>query len=86
MATIKKLLAAVGLLMGLGVQPLFACAACYGQSDSALAKGMNMAIFFLLAVIVGVLSGVVVFFVHVGRKSSSLDDSGKPEEHSETEK
>ena len=82
----KKLLAIIGLLMAPGVQSLFACAACYGQSDSPLAKGMNWAIFFLLAVIAGVLSGVVVFFVHVGRKSADLDRNGTPEKISETEK
>ena len=27
---------------------VLACAACYGQSDSALAEGMNMGVLFLL--------------------------------------
>lgn len=53
---------------------IFACAACYGQSDSPLAQGMNWGIMTLLGVIVSVLGGIVVFFVHVGRKSASLQN------------
>jgi len=82
----KKLLVAMCILMGAGVQSLLACAACYGASDSPLAKGMNWAIFFLLGVIASVLSGVVVFFVHVGKKSASLENSAGPEKPLETEK
>jgi hypothetical protein len=52
----------------------FACAACYGQSDSPLAQGMNWGIMTLLGVIFSVMSGIVVFFVHVGRKSGSLQN------------
>lgn len=52
---------------------VFACAACYGQSDSPLAQGMNWGIMALLGVIMSVLSGVVVFFVHVGRRSAAQD-------------
>ena len=49
---------------------LFACAACYGASDSPMAKGMNWGIFALLAVIVSVLALISVFFVHLGRTSA----------------
>ena len=52
---------------------LLACAVCYGQSDSPMAHGMNWGIFALLVVIASVLSGIVVFFVHVGRRSAALD-------------
>ena len=51
---------------------LLACAACYGKSDSAMAKGMNAGIFSLLGVIVCVLSAVALFFVHVVRRESQL--------------
>ncbi len=54
-------------------QAVLACATCYGASDSPLAQGMNWGILTLLAVIGSVLTGVVCFFVHVGRKSSALD-------------
>ena len=50
----------------------FACAVCYGASDSAMAQGMNWGIATLLGVIGSVLFGVVAFFVHVGRKSARL--------------
>ncbi len=54
------------------VQPhlLFACAACYGQSDSAMAKGMNFGILTLLSIIVTVLGGVAAFFVFLARRSA----------------
>ena len=47
---------------------LLACAACYGKSDSALAKGMNWGIFTLMGVILTVLTCILVFFVHIVRK------------------
>jgi hypothetical protein len=48
-----------------------ACAACYGQSDSPMAQGMNWGIFSLLGVVVLVLGGVASFFVYLARKSST---------------
>jgi hypothetical protein len=61
------------LLLGAAVSPnpLWACAACYGQSDSPLAQGMNWGIFSLLAVIVCVLSCIATFFVFLAKKSAS---------------
>jgi hypothetical protein len=50
----------------------FACAACYGQSDSAMAAGMNWGIFSLLIIIVLVLGGVAAFFVFLARRASSV--------------
>ena len=44
-------------LLELSSAPAFACAACFGQSDSSLAQGMNMGILALLM--------VPVFFVTV---------------------
>ena len=51
----------------LAPSPLFACAACYGKSDSPLASGMNWGIFTLMGVILTVLTCVALFFVHVAR-------------------
>lgn len=67
-----KLLPA-GLAVGMALQPaaLLACAACYGQSDSPLAKGMNWGIFSLLGVVVCVLCGIASFFVYLGRRSAA---------------
>jgi len=47
-----------------------ACAACYGQSDSAMAAGMNWGIFSLLGMIVMVLGGVGGFFVYLAKRSA----------------
>jgi hypothetical protein len=52
--------------------PLFACAACYGASDSPMAQGMNWGILTLLGVILSVLTMVAAFFVHIGRSSAKL--------------
>ena len=51
----------------LAPSPLFACAACYGKSDSPLAHGMNWCIFTLMGVILTVLTCITLFFVHVIR-------------------
>jgi hypothetical protein len=53
-------------------RPLWACAACYGQSDSSMAAGMNWGIMCLLGVIVFVLGGVAGFFVFLARRSVKL--------------
>lgn len=52
--------------------PLMACATCFGNSDSDLARGMNWGILSLLVVIVGVLSAFATFFVYIARRSSAL--------------
>jgi hypothetical protein len=49
-----------------------ACAACYGQSDSPLAKGMSWGILSLLVVVVGVLGSIAAFFVYLARRSAAL--------------
>jgi hypothetical protein len=50
---------------------LFACATCFGQSDAPLAKGMNMGILSLLAVVVVMWAGLIAFFVHLARRSGA---------------
>jgi uncharacterized membrane protein len=64
------LIAAIALV-GFAPSPLFACAACYGKSDSALATGMNWGIFTLLGVVLTVLTCIALFFVHVVRKEEA---------------
>jgi hypothetical protein len=54
-----------------------ACSACFGQSDSAMAKGMNAGIFALLAIIGGVLAGAASFFVFLARRSSAMEKEQK---------
>lgn len=52
-----------------------ACTACFGQSDSRMAQGMNMGIFVLLAVIISVLGGVACFFVYLARRGAQAGTS-----------
>ena len=53
----------------------WACAACFGKSDSKLAEGMNWGIASLLFVVVGVLGGVASFFIFLAKKSASLTEA-----------
>jgi heme/copper-type cytochrome/quinol oxidase subunit 2 len=75
---IKRFLA--GLLLGLAFCPtsLWACAACTGRTDSPLAVAMNWGILTLLGVVLTVLSGVLVFFVHVIRKEETAANDATP--------
>ena len=71
MKLIRALIAV--FLFGLLAFPhaVLACSACFGASDSDLAKGMNMGIFALLAVIVVVLGGIASFFIYLARRASA---------------
>ena len=60
------------LLAAVNPARVLACAVCYGESDAPMARGVTYGILALAGVIAGVLSGVVVFFVHMNRKSSAL--------------
>lgn len=55
---------------------VLACTACFGKSDSNMAKGMNMGIFVLLLVIISVLCGVASFFVFLAKRSHQLEETG----------
>lgn len=62
---------------------IFACAACYGGPvDSPLTEGMNWGIFSLLGVVITVLATILVFFIHIIRKSEALaakmEEASKP--------
>ena len=49
-----------------------ACAACFGQSDAPMAKGMNAGIFTLLVVVGSVLAGIAIFFAFILRRAARL--------------
>lgn len=49
-----------------------ACPVCFGQSDSLMAQGVNMGIYFLLAVVVGVLAAFASFFVYLARRAKAF--------------
>jgi hypothetical protein len=70
-ATVRLLTSAATIAFSVQPGSLLACAACYGQSDSPMAQGMNWGIFSLLAVIVSVLGGITGFFIFLARKSAS---------------
>ena len=55
-----------------------ACAACYGQSDAPMAKGMNWGIVSLLGM-VGVVLGILsAFFVFLAKKAATTPVTGSP--------
>jgi hypothetical protein len=68
--TRKIILAAA--LMAATPSPLFACAACYGKTDSPLASAMNWGILTLLGVVLSVLTVFLVGFVHIVRKGEAM--------------
>lgn len=78
MRFIKLLSAFVVFLCVAGAVPAWACAACYGQSDSPMAEGMNWGIFSLLGTIVLVLGGVGAFFVFLARKAAAVGTGAAP--------
>ena len=63
------------LLLSLTGSSALACTACFGQSDSSMARGMNMGIFVLLLIITSVLCAIAGFFVFVARRSAALEDA-----------
>ena len=67
----SKLMVAAAGLAAFAPSPLFACAACYGRSDSPLASGMNWGIFTLMGVVVTVLVTVASFFVYLILKDTA---------------
>ena len=55
---------------------LWACAVCYGDVDSPMARGLNWGIFTLLVVVVTVLASITAFFVMTARRSAALESTG----------
>ena len=70
----------MSLLLTAPAGPLLACAACFGQSDSAMAQGMNWGILILLGIIALVLGGVAGFFVYLAKRTSALAAATGPEQ------
>ena len=50
----------------------FACATCFGRSESPLAEGMNMGVLALLGVILTVLLAFATFFVFLARRAAAV--------------
>jgi heme/copper-type cytochrome/quinol oxidase subunit 2 len=82
------LIAVVVVILLSANQHGYACPNCYGDPESPLTDGMNMAIISLLGVTGGVLTGVVGFFLYLRRRfrlfseqSSSRLNYTTPEDH-----
>ena len=71
---LKGVLAVAALAPAAAPASLQACAACTGRTDSPLAVGMNWGILTLLGFVLTVLTCLVVFFVHLARRSPAEDD------------
>ena len=67
----SKMIFAATALAAFAPSPLFACAACYGRSDSPLASGMNWGIFTLMGVVVTVLVSFAGFFIFLIRRETA---------------
>jgi len=82
---IRWLMACAGLCLSFVPGPVLACAACFGKSDSSLAKGMNWGIASLLVVVISVLGAIASFFIYLARRSAMADGSlsGNPAESNE---
>ena len=52
-----------------------ACPVCFGQSDSPLAKAMNLGILAMLVVVAGVLASFASFFIYLSRRARLADQS-----------
>jgi hypothetical protein len=77
MTSAKSLLrlVAVAAFVHLARVDLRACVACFGQSDSSMAQGMNMGIFALLLVITGVLATISGFFIYLARRGAQMAET-----------
>ena len=73
--------AILSLLFLLASHPaVWACAACYGKSDSSMARSLNASIFTLMGVVGVVLSGAASFFVILSKRAAACaasEQSGK---------
>ncbi len=66
--------------------PVWACAACFGASDSKLAVGMNWGIFSLLVVVVGVLGTIATFFIYLAKRAAMFSATASGELSAATKK
>ena len=74
-ALFRQITASAALLPLLLPAAASACAACFGRSDSPMAKGMNMGIFTLLLFILSVLFAISVFFFYIVRRAAKMEAS-----------
>jgi hypothetical protein len=76
MKTVRKIM--IGAL-ALAPTSLFACAACYGRSDSPLAQGVNWGIFTLLGIVTPVLGTFAFCFIRmINKEEAALKKNNAP--------
>lgn len=51
---------------------LLACSACFGKSDSAMARSLNASIFTLMGIVGTVLAGAASFFVFLAKRAAAI--------------
>jgi hypothetical protein len=59
----------------LSATPALACSACFGKSDSSMARSLNASIFTLMAVIGTVLVGAASFFVFLAKRAAATTEA-----------
>ena len=57
-----------------------ACPVCFGQSDSPMAWGTKMGVFFMLGITVSVLAAFAAFFIYLMRRARLAADSENSED------
>ena len=58
--------------------PALACAACFGKSDSTMARSLNASIFTLMGFIGIVLVGAASFFVFLAKRAAATSQTEPP--------
>jgi len=71
MKVIRQCVLLAALAMAAAPRSVLACATCFGQSDSGLAKGMNWGILSLLVLVVFVLGGISAFFIYLAKRAAT---------------
>ena len=74
MKNLMRWLITVPVFTGLAATRTLACAACFGQSDSAQAQGMNAGILTLLGFVVMFWVAMGSFFVFIARRNRELGE------------
>ena len=64
----------ISLILLLLPSGVYACAVCYGAADDPMVKGMNSAIFFLLATIGSILLAVISMTIYFARRAKRVNN------------
>jgi hypothetical protein len=65
----------ITFVMLMAPRAALACPVCFGQSDSPLAKAMNLGILAMLVVVAGMLASFASFFIYLSRRARLADQS-----------